>query len=152
MRATLFDKTPAANWKVAWHQDLAIAVAGRADVAGFGPWSVKDSIPHALAPTEVLERMVALRLHLDDCGPANGALRVVPGSHRLGRLDAAGAVAAAKASGNVACAAAAGDVLLMRPLLLHASPPAEAPGHRRVLHLDYAAGGLPGGLRWHADA
>src|SRR5688500_17606182 len=32
VRGILFDKTPAANWKVAWHQDLSIAVQARAEV------------------------------------------------------------------------------------------------------------------------
>lgn len=36
VRALLFDKTPRANWKVAWHQDLTIAVRDRRDVAGVG--------------------------------------------------------------------------------------------------------------------
>lgn len=34
-KATLFDKTPAANWKVPWHQDLTIAVAERREIEGF---------------------------------------------------------------------------------------------------------------------
>jgi ectoine hydroxylase-related dioxygenase (phytanoyl-CoA dioxygenase family) len=40
------------------------------------------------APLKVLEQVLAVRLHLDDCDERNGALRVVPGSHLLGRLDA----------------------------------------------------------------
>jgi hypothetical protein len=40
----------------------------------------------------------------------------------------------------------------MRPLLLHASSPAQRPGHRRVIHLEFAAGELPGGLEWHESA
>ncbi|MBC7925157.1 MAG: phytanoyl-CoA dioxygenase family protein [Bryobacteraceae bacterium] len=31
--------------------------------------------------------MVALRLHLDECSEHNGSLRVLPGTHRSGRLD-----------------------------------------------------------------
>jgi hypothetical protein len=82
VRAILFDKTPGTNWKVPWHQDLTIAVVERREVEGFGPWSVKDGVPHAHAPVWLLERMVTLRLHLDDCPADNGALRVLPGSHR----------------------------------------------------------------------
>jgi hypothetical protein len=41
-----------------------------------------------------------------------------------------------------------GGIVLMRPLLLHASSPARAPGHRRVIHLEFAADPLPGSLRW----
>ena len=48
------------------------------------------------------------------------------------------------------CEAAAGDVLLMKPLLLHASSKAEAPGHRRVVHLEFARREmLAEGLRWY---
>ena len=39
-------------------------------------------------------------------------------------------------------------LLLMHPLILHASSPAETPGRRRVVHLEYAAGPLPGGVDW----
>jgi hypothetical protein len=37
----------------------------------------------------------------------------------------------------------------MRPLLLHASASARVPGHRRVIHLEYAAESLPDGLEWY---
>jgi hypothetical protein len=89
VRAILFDKTPEANWKVAWHQDLTIAVHQRRCVAGFTAWSEKDGVVHVQPPVPILERMLAVRVHLDDCGPDSGPLRVLPGSHREGRLDAA---------------------------------------------------------------
>ena len=40
-RATLFDKTPAANWWVGWHQDRTVPVQQRVDLPGYGPWSTK---------------------------------------------------------------------------------------------------------------
>jgi hypothetical protein len=43
-----------------------------------------------------------------------------------------------------------GGVLLMRPLLLHASSASQVPRHRRVLHIEWAAQELPGGLQWCA--
>jgi hypothetical protein len=42
-----------------------------------------------------------------------------------------------------------GAVLLMRPLLLHASSKASGSGLRRVLHLLFAPRALPHDLRWH---
>lgn len=42
-----------------------------------------------------------------------------------------------------------GSVLLMRPLLLHASSPAIRPVKRRVEPLEYCAMDLPAGLDWH---
>jgi hypothetical protein len=150
VRGILFDKLPGANWKVPWHQDLSIAVKSRHDVAGYGPWSVKDGVPHVQPPAAVLEQMLTLRLHLDDCFNDNGPVRVVPGSHRLGILAPEEIAAARSSSAEVTTALPAGGVLLMRPLLLHASSPAASPKHRRVIHIEYANVELPPPLQWHA--
>ena len=99
-------------------------------------------------PVAVLERMLTVRLHLDDCGADNGPLRVVRGSHAHGRLTDGQAKRWEQTGEVVACLVPKGGALLMRPLLLHASAPAEAPRHRRVIHLEYAADPLPHGLRW----
>ncbi|WP_257463059.1 phytanoyl-CoA dioxygenase family protein [Archangium lipolyticum] len=149
VRALLFDKTPEANWKVIWHQDLTLAVRERRSVEGFGPWTEKAGIPHVQPPTGHLERMVAVRLHLDDCGAENGPVRVLPGSHRVGRLGPDDIAAWRERTAPVECLVPRGGLLVMRPLLLHASSPATAPAHRRVLHLEYAAEALPDGLEWH---
>ena len=149
VRGILFDKTPDANWKVAWHQDLTIAARARREVEGFGPWSDKAGVAHVQPPAAVLERMVTVRLHLDPCGPWNGPVHVLPGSHRVGRLSAGEVQGWRAAREPVPTCLGAGGVLLMRPLLLHASSPATAPAHRRVVHLEFAADDLPGGLEWH---
>lgn len=149
VRGILFDKTPDANWNVVWHQDLSIAVHERRDVPGFGPWSKKEGVTHVQPPPSVLERMLTVRLHLDECDERNGPLRVLPGSHLSGRLDASAIVGWRKNMSEVVCPVPAGGALLMRPLLLHASSDAQTPAHRRVLHLEYAADELPGGLEWH---
>jgi ectoine hydroxylase-related dioxygenase (phytanoyl-CoA dioxygenase family) len=88
VRSVFFDKTPEANWKVAWHQDLTISVRERMHVPGFTGWSVKEGVVHVQPPIKVLERMLTMRLHLDDCHAENGPLQVFPGSHRGGRLSA----------------------------------------------------------------
>ncbi len=148
-RGIFFDKVPGANWKVPWHQDLSIAVAERCEACGFGPWSVKDGVPHVQPPTQVLAGMLTVRFHLDDCGASNGPVRVVPGSHAEGKIVERGAEAGARARGEVVCEVPQGGALLMRPLILHASSPSAAPGHRRVVHLEYAAEDLPAGLEWY---
>ena len=89
VRSLFFDKTPDANWKVARHQDLAIAVREKIAVAGFSSWSVKDGVRHVQPPASILERMLTVRLRLDVCDAANGPLRVIPGSHKSGRLRSA---------------------------------------------------------------
>jgi ectoine hydroxylase-related dioxygenase (phytanoyl-CoA dioxygenase family) len=148
VRSTLFDKTDAANWKVPWHQDVTIAVSERIEIDGFGPWSVKENVIHVQPTTEVLNRMVTVRVHLDACPASNGALRVMPMSQKLGRIDQNEAPAHVDETLAVTCEVKAGGALVMRPLLLHASSPSAQPTHRRVLHFDYASGDLPSGLEW----
>jgi ectoine hydroxylase-related dioxygenase (phytanoyl-CoA dioxygenase family) len=149
VRGLLFDKAPGANWKVAWHQDLSIAVRRRADVPGYGPWSVKAGVTHVQPPVQLLSNMLTVRLSLDDCGPDNGPLQVLPGSHAAGVLSPAQVAEWRRRVPPVACQVPPGGALLMRPLLLHASSEATSPRRRRVVHLEYAAGDLAGGLDWH---
>ena len=115
---------------------------------GFAPWSVKARVVHVQPPREVLEGMVTLRLHLDDCFEENGPLYVLPRSHAHGVLSPAEVERWRATVRPAACVAPAGGVLVMRPLILHASSPATSPSHRRVVHLEYASGHLPGGLQW----
>ena len=148
VRTIYFDKHKDANWKVAWHQDLTIAVRGKVDGAGFRAWSIKAGITHVQPPVAVLEQMLTLRVHLDDTGEANGALRVLPGTHRHGRFDPE-QIQYWKQRQNLAiCAVKRGGVVLMRPLLLHSSLPSLNPTHRRVLHFEYTSVDLPAGLDW----
>lgn len=149
VRATLFDKTPGANWKVPWHQDVTIAVKQHLAAEGFGPWSTKAGIFHVQPPSAVLKRMLTVRVHLDACPADNGALRVIPGSHWLGRIDQNSVAPHIDESRAVCCESGAGDAVVMCPLLLHASSSSLQPQHRRVLHFDYAVGDLAGGLQWH---
>lgn len=148
VRGILFDKVPEANWKVPWHQDVTIAVQNRIDAGGFGPWSTKADVLHVQSPAAVLNKMLSLRLHLDPCREENGALRLIPGSHRQGRIAEELIPAIREASPEHVCVVGAGDVLLMRPLLLHASSASRVPSHRRVVHIDFAAVQLPAGMGW----
>jgi ectoine hydroxylase-related dioxygenase (phytanoyl-CoA dioxygenase family) len=148
VRATLFDKTVRSNWRVQWHQDRAIAIKERMDVPGYGPWSTKSGSLHVEAPSEVLAQMIAVRVHLDACGPENGPLRVVPGSHRSGKLSDGEIAKLTSAPAAVELIAAQGDIVLMRPLLLHASSSASDPAHRRVLHIEFAPPEAISPLQW----
>jgi hypothetical protein len=148
VRALLFDKNPTANWKVPWHQDLTIAVAERFEVAGYGPWSIKNGQHHVQPPVALLRTMAAIRIHLDDCGETNGPLRVVPGSHMQGRITGKQIRETVERLGEVTCTVRRGDAIVMSPLLLHASSTATTPSHRRVIHFEYCSGKLPEGLDW----
>ncbi|WP_263410952.1 phytanoyl-CoA dioxygenase family protein [Terriglobus tenax] len=147
VRAILFDKTPDANWKVPWHQDVTIAVKERLECEGYGPWSTKADVLHVQPPADVLEKMISVRLHLDPCPSENGALKVIPGSHQHGKLNVAQMERFVEQDSFV-CEVRLGGALLMRPLLLHASSPSTLPGHRRVIHLDFAAVSLPCNMEW----
>jgi hypothetical protein len=148
VRATLFNKSPARNWALGWHQDRTIAVRARADVPGFTDWTVKAGIPHAVPPVALLERMLTLRLHLDDVPADNAPLLVSPGTHRLGRIDEAAIAGAVARHGTAACTAAAGDIWAYATLILHASDRAQNPARRRVLQILYSADALPLPLEW----
>jgi ectoine hydroxylase-related dioxygenase (phytanoyl-CoA dioxygenase family) len=138
-RATLFDKLPIANWKVAWHQDTALPLTKRIESAGWGPWSIKDGIHYAHAPTRALEQVVALRVHLDPSLAENGPLRVIPKTHQLAVLSDGEVATIAHGSKSVECLGGIGSVLMMRPMLIHASSKSESEIPRRVLHLEYAS-------------
>lgn len=137
-KATLFDKSPDSNWLVSWHQDVALPIRSRVDASGWGPWSVKDGQLYAHAPADVLEQVVALRLHLDDSTAENGPLRVLPGTHLLGRLSAERISELAGEVPPVECTVPAGGIIAMRPLIVHASSKSRSPLPRRVLHIEYA--------------
>jgi hypothetical protein len=148
VRAVIFDKTPDANWAVAWHQDRTIPVRHRLEVEGFDPWSTKDGLLHVAPPFEILQRMITLRVHLDQIGAANAPLRAALGSHRLGRVAADEAAARAAEHVVIECLADVGDIWIYATPILHASHRADPPGRRRVLQVDYADFDLPGGLEW----
>ena len=151
IRGIFFDKNPVANWKVPWHQDVVIALRERKEVAGFSAWSIKAGVVHAQPPVEVLQNILAVRIHLDDTDENNGALRVIPGSHKFGLLADEEINKLKENTGEVTCVVTKGGALLLRPLLLHASSAAILPTHRRVLHLEYSAHNLPDGLEWYGS-
>jgi len=149
VRALLFDKTPSANWKVVWHQDLTIPARARIDVPGFGPWTEKAGVPHVQPPVHILEQMLAVRIHLDACTATNGPVRVVERSHRLGRLSAGAIDELRRTESECECLVEQGGILAFRPLIVHASARATEPAHRRVIHIEYASHALPSPLEWH---
>ena len=150
VRSLLFDKTAQANWLVPWRQDMTICVAEKREVPGYGPWSIKAGQWHVQPPMTVLERMLSVRIHLDHCDESNGALRVIPGTHCRGRLSPDAIRCAERANGISVCSIKGGGVLLMKPLLVHASSAAKDAAHRRVVHIDFANCELSGGITWQA--
>ncbi len=149
-RAVFFDKIPDANWTLGWHQDSVISVAEKLPVPGFLAWGQKAGVWQVQPPPEILARMLAVRVHLDDCGPDNGPLRVIPGTHRHGWVEED--ISHWKETvPEVVCSVGTGGVVVMCPLILHASSKSKSPSHRRVIHIEYANEDLPGGLTWNTQ-
>ena len=148
VRAILFDKGAARNWGLGWHQDRTIVVAERAAVDGFGPWTIKAGLVQVEPPFAIIERMVTLRVHLDAVDAENAPLRILTGSHRLGRLEEAAIEQLVETAQERACLAARGDIWLYATPIVHASSPASRPRRRRVMQVDYAAEALAEPLRW----
>ena len=149
VRAILFNKTPATNWSLGWHQDRTICVKTKREAPGFGPWTIKSGMLHVAPPFDLLTRMVTVRAHLDAVPATNAPLLIAPGSHRYGRVAVDEIDTVVAQCGTISCLAEAGDVWLYATPILHASEAASVPQSRRVLQVDFAAEALPYGLEWH---
>ncbi len=148
VQCTYFEKSSARNWLVPVHQDLSIPVAHRVNNPSLGPWSEKEGALFVQPPSAVLQQLIAVRVHIDACTAADGPLRVLAGSHRLGKLDTQAAAAARQTHTEQVCTVARGGALVMRPLLLHASSKSTGNSQRRVLHFLFGPAALPLGLQW----
>jgi len=137
VRSILFDKTPHENWPVAWHQDLTITVKEKHDLKNYEPWSQKDGIPHVQPPLSLLQNMATIRIHLDETNKGNGALHIIPKSYLLGKIPSS-CIQEQINDTEVICECSPGDVLIMSPLILHASRRSTKPSHRRIIHFEYA--------------
>lgn len=146
VRVLYFDKPPERTWTLPWHKDLTIAIRPPGEeVQRQFKVNRKGGVPHVEAPLEVLQSMLALRLHLDEVTLENGPLKVVAGSHRTGKrltLDD---------GPQLPIFAGRGDILAIRPLVSHSSARSAAgtTRHRRVLHFELSGTSqLPDGLEW----
>lgn len=148
VRALFFDKTPEANWFVTWHQDKTVTLNKRFEIAGWGPWSLKEGVCHVQPPCAVLDEMITIRLHIDAADEESGCLKIFPGSHRLGILTQAQLNQVKETSTPIACVVAPGDAVIMRPHLVHSSNKSTHQAHRRVVHLEYSSYPLPAGIHW----
>ena len=150
VKATLFDKGGETNWRGQWHQDRMIAVKERLDIPGYGRWSTKSGSLHVDPPAAVLAQMLAVRIHLDACGPDNGPLRVIPGSHAFGKLTDESLATLVAETTMAELYVPKGAILLMRPLLVHSSTVAKVTDHRRVLHIEFAPAEAISPLQWQS--
>jgi len=146
VKSIYFDKPEKSNWFVAWHQDLTISVDKKTDLPGYGPWTVKQNQFAVQPPLNILQNNFTIRIHLDDTDEGNGALKVIPGSHlkqvyRPETIDWA-------TETEYTCNVKAGGVMLMRPLLMHASNRTNNNKPRKVIHIEFSNAELPEGVCW----
>jgi ectoine hydroxylase-related dioxygenase (phytanoyl-CoA dioxygenase family) len=144
VKSIYFDKPPASNWFVSFHQDLTISVDKKIQLPGFGPWTVKQDQFAVQPPVQLLNDNFTARIHLDTTTEANGALKVIPGSHQHGIVRPE----TADLSDPFTCEVLKGAVMFMKPLLLHASGRTVNNESRRVIHIEFSRLQLPGQLQW----
>jgi ectoine hydroxylase-related dioxygenase (phytanoyl-CoA dioxygenase family) len=145
VKSIYFDKPPQSNWFVAWHQDLTISVDKKIDLPGYGPWTTKLNQFAVQPPVDILKDNFTVRIHLDDTDEGNGALKVISGSHlditRAEHLNL-------QAGESVTCNVPTGGIMIMRPLLMHASNRSTTNKQRRVVHIEFSKTELPEGIDW----
>ena len=144
VKGIYFDKVAGSNWTVAWHQDLTISVDRQIEAPGYSQWSRKAGEIAVRPPLDILQSMYTIRIHLDETTSENGALRVIPGTHR--QVHRYGPEM--QDLPVETCEVPAGGALIMRPLLMHSSLRNHSERARRVIHLEFSNRELPEGMRW----
>lgn len=146
VKSIYFDKPETSNWYVAYHQDLTISVDKKIELENFNFWTKKQNQYAVQPPIEILENIVTIRIHLDETNEKNGAMKVVPKSHskkiyRPETIDWS-------TEKEVSCNVNKGGVMLMKPLLLHASGRTINNQKRRVIHIELSNFNLPNEINW----
>ncbi|MFC6267209.1 phytanoyl-CoA dioxygenase family protein [Frigoriflavimonas asaccharolytica] len=145
-KSIYFDKPEQSNWFVAYHQDLTISVDKKLEIDGFGPWTTKQN-QFAVQPSlDFLEDNFTIRIHLDNTNEENGALKIIPRSHLKGIYRAE--TIDWKTETEVSCNTEKGGIMIMKPLLLHASSRTTNNEKRRVIHIEFGNKELTNGLNY----
>lgn len=150
IKAILFNKNIDHNWAVAWHQDKTIAVDKKVSIYSYKNWTKKQGIPHVQPPLNILEKITTIRIALDNTNSRNGALKIIPNSHRIGILNQSSITKIVAQKKSVLCSLNMGDILIMHPLLLHSSSKSVESKERKIIHLEYSSCKLPKGLNWYS--
>jgi hypothetical protein len=135
--ATFLDKRSDANWAVPAHQDVVVPIPAGAELAGVRNIRHRHGIQYGEPAEQVLQELLALRVHFDDAGAGNGGLSIADGSHLLGRLSDA-EIRQMRPESFRSYDCRTGDVLLVRPLAVHRSARSVLDQRRRVLQILYA--------------
>ncbi|WP_299159739.1 phytanoyl-CoA dioxygenase family protein [uncultured Tenacibaculum sp.] len=142
-KAIFFNKPAKSNWFVSHHQDLSISVKNKIEVETYTNWTNKKGQLGVIPPKEILENTVTFRIHLDETNETNGALRVIPKSHKKGIIRVHEKFDKDFLGKEKLCKVNAGGVMLMKPLLMHASSKSISEKDRRVIHLEFCNQEIP---------
>lgn len=145
-KSIYFDKPEKSNWFVAYHQDLTISVDKKLDIENFENWTTKQNQFAVQPPKEVLENNFTIRIHIDKTTKDNGALKVINKSHSKGILRVENMDL--KNETETICEIEKGGIMIMKPLLFHASNKTTNNERRRVIHIEFSNLELPNGLEW----
>lgn len=145
-KSIYFDKPEKSNWFVAYHQDLTISVDRKIEIENFENWTIKQNQFAVQPPKEILEDNFTIRIHIDKTTKDNGALKVINNSHskgilRIENLDF-------EKEKETICEVEKGGIMIMKPLLFHASNKTTNNERRRVIHIEFSRQELPDGLEW----
>jgi ectoine hydroxylase-related dioxygenase (phytanoyl-CoA dioxygenase family) len=146
VKSIYFDKPGSSNWYVSYHQDLTISVDKKIELDNFGPWTKKQNQFAVQPPTEFLDNITTIRIHLDDTDENNGALKVIPASH-LKQICRPETIGWNKEIETI-CAVKNGGLMLMKPLTFHSSSRTTNNKKRRVIHIEFSNRELPTELEW----
>lgn len=144
-KAIFFNKPAKSNWFVSHHQDLSISVENKVETEKYSNWTNKNGQLGVIPPKEILENTVTYRIHLDDTNETNGALRVIAKSHKKGIIRVDEKFDKNALGEEKVCRVIEGGVMLMKPLLLHASSKSTSLKDRRVIHLEFCNQEIPMG-------
>ena len=125
---------------------MTISVDKNIEIENLENWTTKQNQFAVQPPLNILGNNFTIRIHLDDTNENNGALKVVPKSHLKGvyrpeTIDW-------KKEKETICSVKKGGIMIMRPLLLHASNRTTNNNKRRVIHIEFSNVQLPGELQW----
>ncbi|KRD59769.1 phytanoyl-CoA dioxygenase [Flavobacterium sp. Root935] len=145
-KSIYFDKPEKSNWFVAYHQDLTISVDQKIEVENFENWTLKQNQFAVQPPKEILEDNFTIRIHIDKTTKNNGALKVINNSHSKGILRIENLNF--ETEKETICEVEKGGIMIMKPLLFHASNKTTNNERRRVIHIEFSRQQLPEGLDW----
>ncbi len=145
-KAIFFNKTGKFNWFVSHHQDLSISVKKKLIIEGYTNWTNKNGQLGVIPPKRILENIITFRIHLDKTDETNGALKVILESHKNGIIRIDENFKKENIGKEELCIVNEGGVMLMKPLLLHASSKSITNHDRRVIHLEFCNQEIP--MEW----